>query len=377
MQRIYFDHAATTPTDPRVWHAVQEIQPKAWGNPSSIHADGRYTRTIIEDARRTVAEYLKASLGEVFFTSGGTESHNQVLYHAYRDLGIRRIISSPVEHPCILQPLHVLAGQYTDLTISYLGVNSFGQPDLTELEALLSESSVPTLVSLMHVNNEVGVITDIQQVGDLCRQYGALFHCDTVQGIGFESYNLQELPVDFLAGSAHKFYGLKGAGFLYVRDDHQIQPLLRGGSQERNMRAGTENILGIHALAKALQLAQAESESRRAALQAIHDQLRTGLASLQAGLTFNGEAPNSHSPKILSVNFPAGPRSEMLLLHLDIAGISASGGSACSSGVESASPVLQHLQIPEDQKTVRFSFSPWNTEEEVTRVLEVVQELLD
>lgn len=375
-RRIYFDHAATTPLHPRVWEAMAAIHESAFGNPSSIHAEGRLTRTIIEEARRQVARALQASLGEIFFTSCGTESNNMILRGAVRDLGIRRIISSPVEHHCILHTLAYL-DRHHGTQVELLPVNPQGLVETDQLEAALSRPDAPpTLVSLMHVNNETGAMHDLEAIGSVCRWHGALFHSDTVQSVGFQSLDLSTLPVDFIAGSAHKFYGPKGCGFVYIRSDYALKPLLLGGSQERNMRAGTENILGIHGMASALSLASEEGQGRLTHLTALRDTLRAGLQEALPGITINGEGASGVSPKILSVNIPAGDRREMLLMLLDIAGISASGGSACSSGVEAASHVLAHLPIDEDTRTIRFSFSPWNTQEEAQKVIQVLRETL-
>lgn len=373
--RIYFDHAATTPMAPEVWQAMSGIWPTAFGNPSSIHAEGRLARTIIEDARRGVARHLGASTGEIYFTSGGTESNNMVLLGAVRDLGIRRILSSPVEHPCILHMLRWLQREH-GTQVQLLPVTDRGTADMAALATALAEPQAPpTLVSLMQVNNELGVMHDLEAIGALCRSHGALFHSDTVQALGFHRFDLNTLPVDFISGSAHKFYGPKGCGLVYIRSGITISPMLHGGSQERNMRAGTENILGIHGLAAALQLADRGLEDRLQRMTALRQSLKNRLLDRVAGLTVNETGDEWQSPKILSVNFPPGPRTAMLLMHLDIGGVSASGGSACSSGAEAASHVLSHLPIPADTKTVRFSFSTWNTPEEVDRVVAVLEPL--
>jgi cysteine desulfurase len=373
--RIYFDHAATTPLDPEVWQAMADIQASAYGNPSSIHAEGRLSRTVIEEARKMVARHLGASLGEIYFTSCGTESNNMVLLGAVRDLGIRRILSSPVEHPCVLLMLDYLR-QNHGTEVELLPLNACGQVREEALaRAMSAPDAPPTLVSLMHVNNELGVMHDLERIGGLCHAHGALFHSDTVQSLGFHAFDLESLPVDFISGSAHKFYGPKGCGLVYIRSGLAFRPLLHGGSQERNMRAGTENILGIHGLATALDRAGSRLPERLAHLQGIRQHLRARLLANIPGLSVNEAPEGEQSPKILSVNFPPGPRTEMLLMHLDIVGVSASGGSACSSGVETASHVLSHLDITQDTRTVRFSFSPWNSLEEADRVVGLITPL--
>ncbi len=370
--RIYLDYAASTPLHPEVGAVMHDVALNIGGNPSSIHAEGRLARTAIEEARKTICKTLKASLSELFFTSCGTESNNTILIGAVRDLGVKKIISSPLEHHCILYALDYLTKHYA-VDVVYLPVNTYGQPDLDALtEELARSEGTKTLVSLMQVNNEIGTTIDIQTYGQVCHDHGALFHSDTVQAIGFASYDLQSMPVDFMSGSAHKFYGPKGVGFMYIRNDHVIQPMLYGGSQERNMRSGTENISGIVGMAKAMELAYSNLAVKTDHMMAIRQQLLDGLSQHIPGITVNGNLTGNYSPKILSVNFPEGPRTELLLMNLDISGVSASGGSACSSGVESASHVLSHLPIQEGAKTVRFSFSPLTTPEEIDSVINIM-----
>lgn len=373
--RIYLDHAATSPLHEEAWLAMDEARKAGWGNPSSIHADGRLARTLVEESRRTVARYLNASLSEIFFTSCGTESINMVLTGCVRDLGIRKIFTSPVEHHCVLHTLEHLSAMH-GVQVEYLPLNSYGTVNPGALEhALQASGPAPCLVALMHVNNETGAMHDLEAIGQVCKENEVLFLCDTVQSIGFQAIDLAKLPVDFIAGSGHKFYGPKGSGFVFIRSGIAIKPLLHGGSQERNMRAGTENVLGICGLARAIALAESEGASRLERMSLLREDLRQRLLESIPGVSFNGESPGLQSPKVLSVNIPPNPRAEMLLMHLDIEGISASGGSACSSGVESASHVLSHLDIPDGYRTVRFSFSPWNTLEETRRVGEVMAKL--
>jgi cysteine desulfurase len=376
-KRIYLDNAATTPIHPKVWDAMTHIQKQGFGNPSSTHAEGRFARTLIEEARRIVAKSLGASLGEIFFTSCGTESNNMVLLGAIRDLGIKRVLTSPVEHHCVLHCLANLSSQFP-IEVVQLTLDAAGLVEMDHLASLLLQKDAPaTLVSLMHVNNETGAMHDLERIGQLCQLHGALFHSDTVQSIGFQALHLETLPVDFITGSAHKFYGPKGSGFVFLRSGHSIKPFLFGGSQERNMRAGTENILGIHGLGQAMNLAEETSDVRLDALNRLRSILKEGIQNTVGQVTFNGESTFGCSPKILSVNFPPQTRTELLLMHLDIAGISASGGSACSSGVAQASHVLSHLPIPEGFQTVRFSFSPENTVEEIEYVVATLHHLLN
>ena len=371
-KRIYLDYAATTPIAESVWEAMSSIRSQAYGNPSSVHSEGRIARTIIEEARKSVARHIGASLTEVFFTSCGTESNNMILIGAVRDLGVTRILTSPTEHHCILHTCEFLSTHY-DVQVEYLPVNQFGQIESSALSSSLeADKNQKILVSLMHVNNETGVMQDLVELGAICRENGALFHSDTVQSVGFEKIDLNVMPLDFMVGSAHKLYGPKGAGFVYIRSDHQLKPILFGGGQERNMRSGTENILGIHGLKAAIDLSDDTLEDRIEYLNQIRSYFRNALTVVSNEITFNGPELSGYSPKILSVNFPPGPRSDLLLMHLDINGISASGGSACSSGVETPSHVLSHLNIPANYRTVRFSFSTSTTKEEIDRVVEVL-----
>lgn len=370
MKRIYLDHAATTPILPEVVEHMHQLLSEQFGNPSSIHAEGRKSRAIIETARRTIAKYLNASLGEIFFTSGGTESNNMALQRAVMDLGVTRIISSKVEHHCIL---HVL--DHLPVKVEWVKLNKDGTADMDDLRKLLKkEHDGKTLVSLMHVNNELGSVNDIESIGFLCQENGAYFHSDTVQGIGYYSYDLSKLPIQFISGAAHKFNGPKGVGFIYINNDHLIQPMLYGGSQERNMRAGTENLYGISGMGLALEKAIEQREARQLRLRTIHKLMREGLQAAVPNCRINSGDPDSHHPKVLSVSFPRTERADLLVFNLDIAGIAVSGGSACSSGVESESHVLQELGLAEGYRTVRFSFSHENTEEEIRKVVSIIRE---
>lgn len=375
MPRIYLDNAATTPLDPQVIDAMTEAMREVHGNPSSIHADGRKARTYIEEARKTVAHAIGASLGEVFFTSGGTESSNMVLKGAVRDLGIKQIISSPIEHHCVLHSVERL--QKEGVRVDFLTLSPTGQISLKELEQLLSEATEPVLVSLMHANNEVGTLLPMEEVAALCAQYKALFHSDTVQTLGFYPIDVSKTGVHFITGSAHKFYGPKGVGFVYINNDCQLKPYLDGGSQERNMRGGTENLYGIVGLAKALDLAITDMGARHRHILELKQYFRDRLLSEIPGAQINGPVEDDEAHyKVLSVRFPASDKAEMLLLNLDIYGISASGGSACSSGVDAGSHVLECLQGASLDKTIRFSFSHRNTKEELDQVVEKLREIL-
>ena len=376
MKRVYFDNAATTPIEPEVIREMTEVMTQHFGNPSSIYAEGRASRALVEQARKEVANALGASIGEIFFTSGGTESTNMALKCSVRDLGVERIITSRTEHHCVLHSLARLQEANPTLEVIFLDNDAAGNPSLAQLEEHLPQSGKKTLVSLMHSNNEIGTMIDLQRVSDLCAESGAYFHSDTVQTIGYYPIDVSTTQISFLTGSAHKFYGPKGVGFIYINGDNIVRPLVDGGSQERNMRAGTENLYGVVGLAKALTLAVDQMQDRRNHIERIRNRMIEGLQQHFAGLRFNGNLQDNTHFKVLSVSFPPSPRTELLLLNLDIAGISVSGGSACSSGAESGSHVIDAIGEDPGRKTIRFSFSHHNTVEEVDYVLSKLKEFL-
>lgn len=376
MYRVYFDNAATTPVSDAVIDAMIPVLREQYGNPSSIHAEGRQVRAALESARKTVARCIGAGAGEIFFTSGGTESNNMAIKCAVRDLGVKRIISSPTEHHCGLHTIERME-KSAGVEVVWLPVDAAGRVDLHALETELSKPGSPkTLVSLMHANNEIGTMIDLGHVSELCRQHGALLHSDTVQTIGHFHINVQETPVNFLSGAAHKFHGTKGVGFIYINPETPLQPFIDGGSQERNMRGGTENIYGIVGLAKALELAVEEMEVRAAAILEVRNYMRSRLQETFDDIQINGDPDGQCLYTVLNVSFPPSPKNEMLLLNLDILGISCSGGSACSSGSEKGSHVLEAICASPERKSVRFSFSHYNTREEVDFVVEKLKTIL-
>lgn len=375
MNRVYFDNAATTPIATEVIELMTSLMQSHYGNPSSIHKEGREARTVIEEARKQIANLIGASIGEIFFTSGGTESNNMVLKCAVRDLGVERIITSPIEHHCILHVLDVLKKE-TEVQVDFVGVNEKGQVSLEDLENLLADSSQKTLVSLMHCNNELGTMIDLNKVSNICQNHGAFFHSDTVQTMGYFPIDVSKTKINFLAGAAHKFHGPKGVGFIYINGDSLIQPYIQGGSQERNMRAGTENIYGIAGMAKALELSYAGLDKKREYITTIRDYFKTQLLENFIDLQFNGDPEGLSHYKTLSVSFPPSPKSDLLLLNLDILGVTASGGSACSSGVENASHVMKGVQADPARKSIRFSFSKYNTKDEVDFVIEKLKTII-
>lgn len=374
MKRVFWDNAATTPLDPQVMDAMVEAMKNYPGNPSSIHAEGRAARAAIEQARKKVANFLGASIGEIFFTSGGTESNNTALKCAVRDLGVQRIISSPTEHHCVLHSLEAL-DHYQHTTIEYVRLDEKGRPDMEHLESMLAQSDTKTLVSLMHANNEVGTMIDLAEVSALCQKYDALFHTDTVQSMGFYPINVGEVKINFLTGSAHKFHGPKGIGFMYINGENIIKPYVDGGAQERNMRGGTENLYGIIGLARAFELIASRRDEYRQQITTVRNYFKQQLEAHFTDLVFNGDPDNGHY-KLLSVSFPATSKSDLLLFNLDIAGISVSGGSACSSGADLGSHVIAALHGDPERKTIRFSFSHLNTIEEADYVIAQLKSIL-
>ena len=373
-RRVYFDNAATTHLRKEVLDAMMPYMTNYYGNPSSIHNEGRMTRAAIEGARKTVASLIGASTGEIFFTSGGTESNNMAIKCAVSDLGVKRIITSPVEHHCVKHSVEHLESKKL-VKVELVKVDQYALPDFDHLEKLLSSDSTPTLVSLMHANNEIGSMLDLEKLSKLCRQYGAWLHTDTVQTVGHFPVNVQQTPVDFLSGAAHKFYGPKGIGFIYINNRCSIHPLIDGGAQERNMRAGTENIAGIVGLAQAMQLAYDELDYDRKHISDLKEYMKKRILEICPGARFNGH-PTQSLYTVLNVSFPPGPYAEMMIMSLDIAGISTSGGSACSSGAESQSHVLNAIGHDPERKAVRFSFGRENTRAEIDFALEQIAGIL-
>lgn len=372
--RVYFDNAATTAIDEEVLQEMIGVMRVEYGNPSSIHADGRKVRTIIEKARKRVASLLNVSPAEIFFTSGGTEADNTAIRRGIIDNQIQYAISSPLEHHAVLHTLQEME-QAGMIHLYLLNVDARGHIDYAQLEHLLQENP-RCLVSLMHGNNEIGTLTDIKHVSMICEQYDALFHTDTVQTMGHFTHDLQDLKVDFLAGAAHKFHGPKGVGFLYINHAVKIKPFINGGAQERNMRGGTENVYGIVGLAKALELAYENMEAHRSYIQGLKDYMREQLVYHIPGVSFNGELDaNKSLYTVLNVSFPATDLADMLLFNLDIAGVSASGGSACSSGSNIGSHVLTAIGADPERPAVRFSFCKYNTKEEIDFVVAKLKEL--
>jgi cysteine desulfurase len=375
MERIYFDNAATTSLDPEVLEAMMPYFTDKFGNPSSIYSYGRESRMAIEQARKSVAKILGAKPSEIFFTSGGTESSNTALHAAIFDLGCKHIISSPIEHHATLHTVSHLA-KTAGVTLSYVNILPNGHIDLIHLQNLLESNTDKTIVSIMHANNEIGNMIDLQKVGEICKTHNAYFHSDTVQTVGHFSFNLKETPIDFITGAGHKFHGPKGIGILYINENIKINPYLHGGSQERNMRAGTENVYGIVGFAKALEIATEQHEKDSTYINGLRRYMHEQLLAQIPEVSFNGDTFGDSLYTLLSVNFPKNEKSEMMLFNLDIHHICASGGSACSSGAQQGSHVINAITKAEDIATIRFSFCKYNTKAEIDQVIATLKELL-
>jgi cysteine desulfurase len=376
MNHIYLDNAATTALAPQALEAMMPYLTEKFGNPSSIYSYGRETKMAIEMARKKVAKILNTLPGEIFFTSGGTESSNTAITASVYDLGCKHIITAPLEHHATLHTAESLV-QKGFARLSFVKTDRTGHLDLTHLESLLAESPEKTLVTLMHANNEIGNLLKIKAVGELCQKYNAIFHSDMVQTIGHYPIDLQALPVHFASGAGHKFHGPKGVGILYINNTLKIEPFIHGGTQERNMRAGTENLYGIVGLAAALELATQRYETDSTYIKGLKYYMAELLQKHIPNITFNGDFQHSLYT-VLNVSFPKTEKSEMLLFNLDMAGICVSGGSACSSGANSASHVLQALYSDEAAQMVpiRFSFSKYNTQAEINIVVQKLKELI-
>ncbi|MCH7536170.1 MAG: cysteine desulfurase [Bacteroidetes bacterium] len=372
---VYFDNAATTQLADEVKAVMLDLMETTYGNPSSIHKKGREAKVIIENSRKKISGLLNVSPGEIFFTSGGTEADNMAIVCTVLDLNIDHIITSKLEHPAVLHTAEKME-RLRDVRLSYVSLKENGVVDLDHLEELL-KSGGKILVSLMHGNNEIGNLLDLNKVSEICKEHGALFHSDTVQTAGRYHIDLQQTPLDFMTCSAHKIHGPKGVGFLYVKNDVKIKSLISGGAQERNMRGGTENLYGIPALAKAFEIAVMNMEEHRAHILGLKTYMIKQLENSIDGIEFNGESKEDRSLyTIVSVLFPKSDSSEMMLFNLDIAGVAVSGGSACTSGSNQSSHVLSGIGTDQDRAAVRFSFSRFNTIKEIDFCIEKLKELL-
>ena len=372
----YFDNAATTPMDVEVIKLMGEIYAEHFGNPSSIHATGRKARAIIEDARKTVAKTINASVGEIFFTGSATEANNTIIHGAINDLGVRTIISSPTEHDCVLERLDMESQK--GCNVVFLEVDDCGEINLQLLrDAIIkAKDDGKVMVSVMHANNEIGTLHPIEEIGALCEELNAYFHTDTVQSMGKIPIDVATSKVHFLSGSAHKFHGPKGVGFFFMSNKSIIKPMIVGGAQERNMRSGTENVAGIAGLAKALQIMTENRNNYVTTMIELRDYFEHRLQEEITGININAKNAKNRMPHISSVSFPEHEKGDLLVLNLDINGIAVSSGSACSSGIEQDSHVLQAIGHNASRKTVRFSFSHRNTKEEIDYTIEKLKSII-
>ncbi len=369
---IYFDNAATTHMLPEVIDTMHNTMLQVYGNPSSIHHFGRQAKVLVENARKTIARLLHVSPAEIIFTSSGTEASNLVLHNAIMELGIKSIITSPIEHHAVLEPLHYYEHKL-GVKVQYVSLDSRGHIDFEQFEQLLQKNPL-SLVVLMHANNEIGNLLSIKEVSKLCRKYDAMFFSDMVQSIARYNVDLQVIDVDFVNSSAHKFHGPKGVGFLYANNNRvRVAPQIYGGAQERNQRAGTENVAAIAGMAKALSLAHESLAADMLKVTELKQYFITQLKSNFDEVAFLGDCENGGLYSIVNVLFPPKIETEMLVMKLDIAGIAVSSGSACSSGTNERSHVANALNVSEKQTPIRFSFSKFNTKEEIDFCLEVLK----
>lgn len=373
---MYLDNAATTPIDPEVIQAMTEVMQSEFGNPSSTHSFGRSAKGKLEQSRRTIAGLINAQPGEIIFTSGGTEADNMALISSVKDLGVKRIITSDIEHHAVLHTIQACADA-DNIQIKHVRITEKGFTDLNHLQTLLEQIESQTLVSLMHANNEIGNLLPLKETADLCKKHKALFHTDTVQTMGHYAFDMEQLKIDFLTCGAHKLHGPKGVGFLFKRKNLNISPLTHGGSQEAGKRAGTENLYGIVGMAKALEIAYEQLDHHTAHIQSLKAYMIEELQKNFPDVQFNGGSadPNRSLYTILSAQLPSTTKAEMLLFHLDIMGIASSGGSACSSGSSTGSHVLNALPLGENRPNIRFSFSKYNTRADIDFTIECLKKI--
>ncbi len=364
--KVYLDNAATTTIDSEVFEAMIPVLKDGYGNPSSSHFHGRKSKSIIERARKNIAKHLNCSPGEIIFTSGGTEADNMAIRCAVNNLGVKHIVTSRIEHHAVGYTVEKMKSEgLVDLT--YVHIDEKGHIDLQHLDQILA-TRPKTLVSLMHANNEIGNLLPIERVSEICEKHGAIFHSDTVQTMSHYTFDMKVFDkIHFLACSAHKFHGPKGVGFLYINKSVKVKPFIYGGSQERNMRGGTENIYGIVGLSKAMDIAYSNLMEHKEYISSLKSYMIDGLNKSIDGIYYNGDSGNLARSlyTILSVSFPPTEISSMLLFNMDIMGVSCSGGSACTSGANISSHVLEGVEAPTDRPTIRFSFSRFTTKEEI------------
>lgn len=375
--KVYLDNAATTQIDPEVIEVMLPIIKEDFGNPSSIHSFGRESRSLVEKARKNVARHLNCNPGEIFFTSGGTEADNMAIRCGMMDLGINHAITSKIEHHAVGHTLEDLSSKGL-IKLSYVNLDEKGNIDFNHLEELL-KTNQRSFVSLMHANNEIGNLIPIKTVAEICEKYNAIFHSDTVQTMAHYSFDLKAVNIHFITGAAHKFHGPKGNGFLYINENIKVKPLIFGGGQERNMRAGTENVYGIVGLSKAMDVSYSDLENHRKHIESLKLRMISGLKDAIPGVEFNGESANIENSlyTVLNVLFPQTDIGEMLFYNLDIMGVASSGGSACSSGSNLGSHVLRNIGSDMSRPSLRFSFSRFNTIEEIDYTVNQLRSLFN
>lgn len=377
---VYFDNAATTPLRKEVIKTISRVMEECFGNPSSTHSFGRTAKTYIETARKGIASLLNALPQEIIFTSGGTESDNMILSCAVKDLNVKTIISSPIEHHAVIHALDALK-KNQKINVRYLKLDAQGNIDLNDLEESLKFDNSKKLVSLMHVNNEIGNILNLHEVGNLCHNNNALFHTDAVQGVGHYLFDLKNLPVDFLSSASHKYHGPKGIGFSFVRKNSGLEPFIYGGAQERGLRAGTESVHNIVGMHEALEISHKKLDVEKKQILFLKNHFKKGLIEIFPNVHFNGNSSenNLSTYTLLNVALPIDEKKASLLdFHLDLKGIACSKGSACQSGSSKGSHVLNHIQNQKIKKmsSLRFSFSSFNNIDEVDYVLETLKEFV-
>jgi cysteine desulfurase len=371
---VYLDNAATTPVAPEVVEAMIPVLYHHFGNPSSTHAFGREAKALLETSRRSIAQALNCAPSELIFTSGGTEADNMALHAAVTQLGVKRIITTAIEHHAVGHTAEALKVS-DSIEVVYLALDAKGNVSLQELEQLL-QVPTPTIVSLMHANNEIATMLPLELVAKLCRQYGAYFHSDTVQTMGHYHFDLAALDIDFITCAAHKFHGPKGIGFLYVNKKTRVNPLIHGGSQERGLRGGTENIAGVVGLAKAIELAYTDLEAHQNHVWGLKSYMISRLQALFPEVLFHGETSYEKALyTVLNVCLPATAKAGLLLFTLDLKGVAVSGGSACTSGATKGSHVLEGIGADMSRPNARFSFSRFTTKEEIDYALQQIEEV--
>src|SRR5690554_544136 len=372
MSQIYLDNAATTSVRKEVVEEMIKVLTNDFGNPSSTYSIGRHSKALIETARKTIAKQFNVSSSEIIFTSCGTEGNNWIIRSAVRDLGVKRIITTKIEHHCTLYSIQQIQKEY-GIEVVYLNILPNSEIDYHQLEELL-QAETPTLVSLMHVNNEVGTILDLKKVAEICQAANALFHSDTVQSVGKVEIPLDEIPIDFIVASAHKFHGPKGAGFVFIRKKNVLKPLIVGGEQEKGMRAGTEAPHQVVGMAKALELSYQNLDKDRTKITKLRDYCKAKLQENFADVQFNGNGSTFYN--VLNIRLPFSPeKAAMMLFQLDIKGIAVSRGSACQSGSQKPSHVLAEFLDETELKTpsLRLSFGHENTKEEIDYLIDVLK----